>query len=69
MPSVFISYAAQDKALARRLTDDLKTEGIKVWLDVEQIMAGESITERVDEGLRSSDYLIVLLSEHSSRHG
>jgi len=65
MASVFISYASADKSIAKRLTSDLKESKIDVWFDEDQILVGDSITERIQDGLRSSDYIIVLLSENS----
>lgn len=67
MPSVFISYSATDKAIARRISEGLEKSGISVWLDQEQILAGDNIRDRISEGLRSVDYLIVLLSESSNQ--
>jgi len=65
MPSIFISYAQQDQATAKRLTADLVKRDIKIWFDQQEILVGDSISERIREGIRSADYLLVLLSTHS----
>ena len=67
MPSVFISYAQQDQATAERLTADLAKRGIKTWFDQQEILVGDSISERIREGLRSADYLLVLLSKETRK--
>ena len=67
MPSVFISYAQQDQATAECLTADLVKRGIKTWFDQQEILVGDSISERIREGIRSADYLLVLLSTHSRK--
>ncbi len=39
-PRVFISYSSKDTALVARLREDLKREGVAVWLDHEQLTPG-----------------------------
>jgi hypothetical protein len=39
--TVFISYAIEDSAEAYRLYKDLKSSGVKPWIDKEEIRAGE----------------------------
>ena len=67
MPSVFLSYAQPDQKVARQLAEDLRVPGVQVWFDQQEILAGDSIAERIREGIRSVDYLIVLLSESSAK--
>jgi len=64
-PSVFISYSSQDGQVARRLFKDLQGRGLRVWFDQREILAGDSVVDRIQEGLRHSDYLLVLISQHS----
>jgi len=47
------------------LTHDLQSQGIDVWFDQKDIVAGDSIVERIQEGLRESDYLLVIISKNS----
>lgn len=62
MPTVFISYNHQDEPTAARLTDDLRAAGIDVWFAKEEITVGQLIPEEIENALRSSDYLVALLS-------
>lgn len=64
-PSVFISYSSKDKDVAKRLAHDLQIHGINVWFDQNEILAGDSIVDRIRDGLRQSDYLLVLISRNS----
>jgi hypothetical protein len=66
-PRVFLSYTHSDRAFAERLAIDLTRAGVQVWFDEWEIRAGESIVERVGEGLEQNDYLLVLLSPASVR--
>lgn len=61
--SVFISHTGEDKVFARKLAEDLRTSGISVWLDEWEIRVGHSITEKVNDALDRSNYIIVILSE------
>jgi nucleotide-binding universal stress UspA family protein len=38
---VFLSHSSKDKAVVRELAARLKKDGIRVWLDEEQIKAGD----------------------------
>jgi len=60
--NVFISYAHPDKPFADRLTAALEDEGIEVWRQAFDLKAGDNWIKVVDEGLRESDYIIIVLS-------
>lgn len=61
---VFISHASEDKdAVARPLRDALTRMGITVWLDETQMRIGHSLRRRIDDGIRSSRFGVVILSE------
>lgn len=62
---VFISYSYRDKVIAHRIAEDLSTRGIPVWIDEREIKIGESVVQKIDEGLKKSSYVLALLSEHS----
>jgi CheY-like chemotaxis protein len=65
LPRVFVSYSSTDRAFAEQLTSQLKDRGLRVWYDGWEIVAGDSIVQKVQEGLSSSDCLIVVLSPAS----
>ncbi|MGI8434104.1 MAG: DUF1883 domain-containing protein [Nocardioidaceae bacterium] len=61
---VFISHASEDKdAVARPPRDALTRLGITVWLDEAQMRIGHSLRRKVDDGIRSSRFGVVILSE------
>jgi hypothetical protein len=65
--SVFISYSAADKALARQLAAQLNADGIGVW-DVEQeVLPGDNLSRKVGEALEESEAVVVLLSPSALR--
>ncbi len=65
MPSIFLSHSHSDKEFARRLANDLKKKGVKVWIDEAELEIGDSLIEKISEGIDSMDYLAVLLSPDS----
>ena len=63
--SCFISYSHHDRRFARRLFDQLQGQGIRCWLDEHQMLPGDDIYERVDEGIRLYDKVLLICSEAS----
>lgn len=60
---IFICHASEDKiTVARPLAACLSERGLSYWFDEAEITAGESITEKVNEGLRVSKFVVVILS-------
>jgi len=67
---VFISHASEDKAaVARPLRDALTRMGISVWLDEAQVRIGHSLRRKIDDGIRSSRFGVVVLSEEFFHKG
>jgi pyrimidine deaminase RibD-like protein len=64
-PSAFISYSSQDNAFAERLASDLKARKLGVWFDKWEICVGDSLMQKIGQGIRENDYLIVVLSPDS----
>lgn len=63
--SIFISYSSLDKDFVLKLVSDIKDEGHSVWLDDIEIQLGDSIIDRIRDGIDSMDYLGVVLSTNS----
>jgi hypothetical protein len=63
MWDVFISHASEDKAsVARPLAERLEMCGLSVWIDEQTLTLGDSLREKIDEGLRQSRYGVLVLS-------
>jgi hypothetical protein len=65
MPKVFLCYAREDASTARRLFLALSKRGADVWIDSEQLTGGENWEDEIENAIRSSDHVVVLLSKHS----
>ena len=60
---VFISHASEDKEdFVDEFVAELRKAGVKVWYDTTQILWGDSLRKRIDEGLRKSRFGIAVLS-------
>lgn len=64
--SVFISYCSQDKDFAKKLSFDLGLFGIRVWIDEGEIKVGDSLIEKIRQGIDQVDYLAVVLTPASA---
>lgn len=63
--SCFISYSSKEEAFAKRLYNDLQSEGVRCWFAPEDLKIGEKFRVRIDESIRLYDKLLLVLSESS----
>jgi TIR domain len=61
----FLSHSSHDKPFIRKLAADLKVNGVQVWLDEINIKVGESIPDKISQGLAESDYFLFASSKNS----
>jgi len=59
---VFISYASKDEALARKLAASLDDAGLDAWYDKREILPGDNWAEKISQGLKESNAMVVLLT-------
>ena len=62
----FISYAKEDKDKALKLYDQLKNNGINVWIDIQDLKIGHWKTQ-IEKTISQSKYFIICLSENAMR--
>jgi hypothetical protein len=65
MKRIFISYSRQDEIFARRLAEALQNLGADVWIDVEDIQAGNKWSQAIQEGLDTATVMLVVISPDS----
>lgn len=61
----FLSHSSLDKPFIRQLAADLTANGIDVWLDEQRIHVGDSIPEKIAQGLAGSDFFLIGISQQS----
>lgn len=63
---IFLSHTSADKPFVRELKARLEAHGVKeVWLDEAEIQIGDSLTKKIEEGLKKTKYIGVVLSPRS----
>lgn len=62
MANVFISHRGDDISEATKLADEVRSASHHVWLDEWQINYGDSIVERINEGLEGAKYVVICYS-------
>lgn len=66
MATVFLSYRRGDGQAAQRLAEALRQAHHDVWLDIWAIRLGDSIVERINDGLAGAVYVVVCYSSAPS---
>ena len=62
---VFISHASEDKEdVARPLAGLLRAAGFSYWLDEAEIKLGDRLLDKIDEGIGTCRFGVVILSPH-----
>jgi hypothetical protein len=65
MSNVFLSHSHADKPFVRKMAGDLRIAGHGIWIDEAEIQIGDSLVEKIREGLDQVDYVIAVLSSAS----
>lgn len=64
---VFISHSSRDEALVSKVVSYLEQAGFEVWYDEREVLPGDNPGEKIGQGLRESDAMIVLLTPNALR--
>ncbi len=66
-PRVFLSFTSADKEFANQLNSELRSHGIETWTTDEQIRVGDSLTDKIKEGISTSQWVIFIVSPSSMK--
>jgi hypothetical protein len=68
-PTVFVSYASEDRQAARLIGDALLANGLEVWLDESELGGGDAWDQKIRRQIRECDYFMALVSAQTeARH-
>ena len=68
-PTVFLSYASEDREAARLIKDALPAFGLEVWYDESDLGGGELWDQKIRRQIRECDYFMPLVSARTeARH-
>jgi hypothetical protein len=65
-PYIFISYSREDYHFVEKLSNTLRSKGIQIWLDRENITAGTNWQKAIEKGLLGATSIIYVASKHSA---
>lgn len=60
---IFISYAGEDKDVALKIYESLKSHGKKVWMDKRQISVGDKYWETIQYGIEHSRRCVFIVTD------
>ena len=61
-PSIFLSYASQDREAARSLRDALAASGLTVWYDENELGGGDAWDQKIRRQIRECTYFMPVIS-------
>jgi TIR domain len=59
---VFISYSSKDRNWASKFANELEANGVHAWFDQTEIAIGDRVTEKLEEALRESKIIAVVVT-------
>lgn len=65
MPKVFLSYARSDAQAVERVARDLRSQGVDLWMDRQDLVAGEAWLPQIEGAIAGADFMLVFLSAAS----
>jgi TolB-like protein len=68
-PTVFLSYASEDRRAAQIIRDALPGFGMEVWYDESDLVGGDAWDQKIRRQIRECDYFMPVISAHTeARH-
>jgi TolB-like protein len=68
-PTVFLSYASEDRAAAQAIRDALPALGLEAWYDESELNGGDAWDQKIRRQIRECDYFMALVSAQTeARH-
>jgi hypothetical protein len=64
-PLVFIAYAQEDRAKAKKLFRALEAAGVNPWMDCQRLLAGQNWPRAIERTIEISDFFLGCFSSNS----
>ena len=61
-PSVFISYASENREAAKLLREALSASGLEVWYDEDELTGGDAWDQKIRRQIRECTYFMPVIS-------
>lgn len=69
MKAVFLSYASEDAAAARRIAEALRAEGVEVWFDQSELVGGDAWDHSIRRQIRECALFAAVISANTQARG
>ena len=63
--AIFLSYARDDAAAARRIAEALRSSGLEVWFDENELRSGDAWDAKIRKQLNDCTLFVALISQHT----
>ena len=63
--AVFLSYARDDAAAARRIAEALRASGLEVWFDENELRGGDSWDAKIRQQIDACALFVAVISQHT----
>ena len=64
-PKIFLSAATEDRERVKKVYRLLKNEGFEPWLDIQDLLPGQTWQREIYNTIKKSDFVLIFISEHS----
>ena len=65
LKKIFISYSYKDEIWVSDFVSSLKESGVETWFDIHELTPGDRWEEKLQQALRESSIIVVIISENS----
>ena len=63
----FLSYSSADRTVATTIFRTLRDQAVVMWFDELELYPGDSLIDRIADGITKADYLLVLVTDNSKQ--
>ena len=63
--AVFLSYAREDTDAARRIADALRSQGLEVWFDQNELVGGDTWDAKIRQQINDCTLFLPIISQHT----
>jgi TolB-like protein/tetratricopeptide (TPR) repeat protein len=67
--AVFLSYAREDTAAANRIAEALRSHGVEVWFDQNELRGGDAWDQKIRKQIDACTLFIPVISRHTEERG
>ncbi len=64
-PTVFLSYASEDRAAVQRIRDALPHFGLEAWYDESDLLGGDAWDQKIRRQIHDCDFFMPVISAHT----